>query len=340
MLTPPLIAVSGTVGSGKSTFTESLASSLGVSPFLEEVERNPFFADPLDQPVSSQLWFLTRSISGMRSASGIVGGVVERPPQEHVEIFAADLLAQDRLTPDEFALLRATYTSALPLPTPNLLIHLEASPEVALARVRDRGRSGESTISLEYLNRLAARYDDFVRRWDASSVLRVHTDQLDVRTRDGFELVLGDVQARLNQALPVRLDGGTLPVRAHPGDAGLDLACAEDVEIPPLERRRVTTGVEMHIPEGSVGFIVPRSSLADVHGVTQLDGPGVIDAGYRGPVHFLLFNTDTERTFTAAAGERLGQIVIVPMSQLNPQAVAGLSPSARGRGGFGSTGSS
>jgi dUTP pyrophosphatase len=336
-LRAPIVAVSGTVGSGKSVFAESLAEALEVPAHLEQVDSNPFFTDPLDQGVSAQLWFLTRSLNAVHEADGILGGVIERPPEEHLEIFARDLVDRQKLSAAEYQLLTSAYTAAAPLRAPDLLVYLEASPERALERVRERDRAGEESIDLNYLGRLASRYREFIRRWSQSPLLKVHTDALDVREADGFALVLSDVLAHLDRALPIHLVGGSLPIRAHAGDAGLDLACAEAVEIPPLERRVVSTGVQVHIPEGHVGLITPRSSLAVNHGVTQLDGPGVIDAGYRGPVHFLLYNTDRQETFRARAGERLGQVVIVPFAELAPRQVQGLSPSARGLGKFGSS---
>ncbi len=128
------------------------------------------------------------------------------------------------------------------------------------------------------------------------------------------------------------------PYRGHPGDAGLDLQAAIDVEIPPLERLKVPTGIAMEIPDGHVGLIVPRSGYAIEHGITHLDGPGIIDSGYRGEVHFLLYNTDKEHTFRVLRGERLGQIVIVPFARLRPVRVAELGPGDRGLRKHGSTG--
>lgn len=132
-------------------------------------------------------------------------------------------------------------------------------------------------------------------------------------------------------------EGVDPPLRAHPADAGLDLQAAIDVVIPPLERLRVPTGIRMEIPAGHVGLIVPRSGFAIHDGITHLDGPGIIDAGYRGEVHFLLYNTDQRRTFRVPRGERLGQIVIVPFASLQPLAATELAPGDRDVNGLGST---
>jgi dUTP pyrophosphatase len=129
-----------------------------------------------------------------------------------------------------------------------------------------------------------------------------------------------------------------MPIRAYPGDAGLDLASAIDARIEPLERMKVPTGVSMHIPEGHVGLIAPRSGNAHNHGITHLDGPGVIDAGYRDQVHLLLYNTDKTKSFELKVGDRLGQIVIVPFATLDPLGLDGLTPTVRENRGFDSSG--
>lgn len=132
-------------------------------------------------------------------------------------------------------------------------------------------------------------------------------------------------------------EGVDPPLRAHPADAGLDLQAAIDVKIRPLRRLKVPTGIAMEIPEGHVGLIVPRSGYAIRHGITHLDGPGIIDSGYRGEVHFLLYNTDRWRTFKVPRGTRLGQIVIVPFATLQPRPVERLAPGDRETRGLGST---
>ena len=129
-----------------------------------------------------------------------------------------------------------------------------------------------------------------------------------------------------------------LPSRARPGDAGLDLASAVDLEVGPGERAMVPTGVAVAIPDGHAGLVLPRSGLASRHGLTMANAPGLIDAGYRGEVTCAVVNLDRERPVTIRRGDRIAQLVIVPIQAVEPIQVAELPPSERGKGGFGSTG--
>ncbi|MDO5661894.1 MAG: dUTP diphosphatase [Brachybacterium sp.] len=139
--------------------------------------------------------------------------------------------------------------------------------------------------------------------------------------------------------LPVTLDAGaTLPSRAHQDDAGLDLYSTEDVEIGPGERALVSTGVRLALPVGTVGMVCPRSGLAARHGVTVLNGPGIVDAGYRGEVKVALLNTDRGTSVQLHAGDRIAQLVILPVVPLDPVAVEDLPTTVRADGGFGSSG--
>jgi dUTP pyrophosphatase len=130
-----------------------------------------------------------------------------------------------------------------------------------------------------------------------------------------------------------------LPSRAHADDAGLDLRSIEDVEIPPGERRRVRTGLRVAIPDGHAGLVLPRSGLALRAGLTLLNSPGLIDPGYRGDVDVIAHNTDLREPVRVAAGDRIAQLVLVRLAELEPLAVSELPPTERGEGGFGSTGS-
>jgi len=135
-----------------------------------------------------------------------------------------------------------------------------------------------------------------------------------------------------------RLDDGVpLPAYAHEGDAGLDLYAAEAVVLAPGARALVPTGLAVAIPPGYAGFVVPRSGLALRHGVTVLNAPGLIDAGYRGEVKVLLVNHDREPA-AFARGERIAQLVIQPAARARLEIVDHLPISERGAGGFGSTG--
>jgi dUTP diphosphatase len=129
-----------------------------------------------------------------------------------------------------------------------------------------------------------------------------------------------------------------IPTRGHPGDAGLDLYSIEGAHIGPGERWSVGTGIALEIPEGHAGLVLPRSGLAREHGIALVNSPGLIDAGYRGEVRVLLLNTDPAETVRIEAGARIAQLVVTPIALAEPVEVAELSDSARGDGGFGSTG--
>ena len=128
-----------------------------------------------------------------------------------------------------------------------------------------------------------------------------------------------------------------LPQRAHPGDAGADLHSVEEVIIPPGERRDVGTGLALAIPEGYAGFVQPRSGLAAKHGIMLVNSPGLIDAGYRGEVRVLLYNSGAE-PFRVGMGERIAQLVIQRVEEPEFVAAAELPETVRGEGGFGSSG--
>jgi dUTP pyrophosphatase len=130
-----------------------------------------------------------------------------------------------------------------------------------------------------------------------------------------------------------------LPARAHSDDAGLDLRSVEDVEIPPGERRRVRTGLRLAIPAGHAGLVLPRSGLALRAGLTLLNSPGLIDSGYRGDVDVIAHNTDLREPVRIGVGDRIAQLMLVRLADLEPSSVDELPPSERAEGGFGSTGS-
>lgn len=140
--------------------------------------------------------------------------------------------------------------------------------------------------------------------------------------------------------LPVRrLDPrAAVPRRAHPGDAGLDLVAIEPCELAPGGRAAVRTGLAVAVPDGHAGLVVPRSGLARRHGVTVANAPGLIDAGYRGELLVLLVNLGAE-PHAVASGDRVAQLVVVPVALPDPEEVDELpSSDGRGEGGFGSTG--
>ena len=141
------------------------------------------------------------------------------------------------------------------------------------------------------------------------------------------------------EVLITRLDPGLpLPAYAHPGDAGLDLLSREDVLIAPGERALVATGVAIALPVGYAAFVHPRSGLAVRHGVTVVNGPGTVDAGYRGEISVVLINHDPLADFRIARGDRIAQLVVQRVAHARLQEVGELPESHRGSGGFGSTG--
>ena len=136
----------------------------------------------------------------------------------------------------------------------------------------------------------------------------------------------------------VRLrDEATLPARAYAGDAGLDLTTCERIELAPGERAVVPTGIAVAVPEGYAGFVQPRSGLAARHGITIVNAPGLIDSGYRGEIRIVLLNTDRSETFVAEPGERIAQLVVLPVPGLELAEVDELPASERGARGFGSS---
>lgn len=144
----------------------------------------------------------------------------------------------------------------------------------------------------------------------------------------------------MTDAVDVLISADSVPQYAHPGDAGADLASTEDVVLQPGERALVGTGVAIALPEGFAAFVVPRSGLAAKHGITIVNSPGTVDAGYRGEIKVTLLNTDRSEPYRISAGDRIAQLVVMPVSRARFIPVDRLPGSARGDGGFGSTGTS
>jgi len=129
----------------------------------------------------------------------------------------------------------------------------------------------------------------------------------------------------------------TLPERAYAGDAGLDLSACERSVLGPGERATVGTGLAVAIPEGHAGFVQPRSGLASRHGITVVNAPGLIDAGYRGELRVVLLNTDRRESFTVEPGMRIAQLVVLELPTVELLEVDELPSSERGVRGFGSS---
>jgi dUTP pyrophosphatase len=143
----------------------------------------------------------------------------------------------------------------------------------------------------------------------------------------------------MSLVLVTRLDPEVpLPSYARPGDAGADLVAAQDVDLAPGERAMVRTGIAIALPEGYAAFVHPRSGLAATYGVTLVNAPGTIDSGYRGEIQVIMLNTDPVRPVTFRRGDRIAQLVVQRVEHATFREVAALPGSARGAGGFGSTG--
>ena len=129
-----------------------------------------------------------------------------------------------------------------------------------------------------------------------------------------------------------------LPERAYSGDAGLDLSACERVELAPGERAVVGTGLAVAIPDGYAGFVQPRSGLADRHGISIVNAPGLIDSGYRGELKVILLNTDTTHPFVVEPGMRIAQLVVLEVPELELTETDALPDTERGVRGHGSSG--
>ena len=128
-----------------------------------------------------------------------------------------------------------------------------------------------------------------------------------------------------------------IPSSAYAGDAGLDLASVEDLELAPGERRSVGTGIAIAIPDGHAGYVQPRSGLAARHGIAIVNSPGLIDAGYRGELRVVLLNTDREQPFQIRAGDRIAQLVVLELPRVEVHEVEELPGTERAERGFGSS---
>lgn len=132
--------------------------------------------------------------------------------------------------------------------------------------------------------------------------------------------------------------GAQLPTYQTSGSAGMDLRCLEDFELEPMQRKLVRTGIRIALPEGFEAQVRPRSGLALKHGIAMVNSPGTIDWDYRGEIGLILINLGSD-VVRFSCGERIGQLVICPVARAEMEIVDGLDQTARGSGGFGSTGS-
>lgn len=129
-----------------------------------------------------------------------------------------------------------------------------------------------------------------------------------------------------------------IPHMAYNGDAGVDLRSVERIVLEPQERAMVATGLAIALPEGYAGFVLPRSGLAAKHGISIVNAPGLIDSNYRGELKVVLLNTDPDKSFTIEIGDRIAQLIVMPVPTINFEQVEELTESQRGESGFGSSG--
>lgn len=129
-----------------------------------------------------------------------------------------------------------------------------------------------------------------------------------------------------------------IPHMAYNGDAGVDLRSVDRIVLEPQERAMVATGLAIALPEGYAGFVLPRSGLAAKHGISIVNAPGLIDSNYRGELKVILLNTDPDKSFTIEIGDRIAQLIVMPVPTINFEQVEELTESQRGESGFGSSG--
>ncbi len=143
-----------------------------------------------------------------------------------------------------------------------------------------------------------------------------------------------------NVRVPIKIlsRDAQIPHMAYNGDAGVDLRSVERIVLKPQERAMVATGLAIALPEGYAGFILPRSGLAAKHGISIVNAPGLIDSNYRGELKVILLNTDPDNSFTIEIGDRIAQLIVMPVPTINFEQVEELTESQRGESGFGSSG--
>lgn len=142
----------------------------------------------------------------------------------------------------------------------------------------------------------------------------------------------------MSESIEVLISAPNVPTYSHPGDAGADLSSSESITLAPGQRAVVGTGVSIALPDGYVAFVVPRSGLAAKHGITVVNSPGTVDAGYRGEIKVTLLNTDQTSSFEIKSGDRIAQLIVMPFVKARFIEVEKLPESERGELGFGSSG--
>lgn len=143
-----------------------------------------------------------------------------------------------------------------------------------------------------------------------------------------------------NVRVPIKIlsSDAQVPSMAYNGDAGVDLRSVEHIVLKPQERAMVATGLAIALPEGYAGFVLPRSGLAAKHGISIVNAPGLIDSNYRGELKVVLVNTDPEESFSIEIGDRIAQLIVMPVPTISFEQIEELPDSQRGESGFGSSG--
>jgi deoxyadenosine/deoxycytidine kinase len=202
----PLVGISGQICSGKSTLVKGLAAELDFQALPERPDVNPYleryYKDPAAWAFQNFLFFLEQSVADQVGALGQPRGAVqERLPEEHLDVFGREFHAQGFLSDEDLALivrLKEAMTSRLS--PPDLLVHLDVDPGTALVRLSGRARDAEVGVSLDYLQALGVRYERFVEQWTLSPVLRIDTQQLDVRQNTDVRRIADLVMEQLSSA--------------------------------------------------------------------------------------------------------------------------------------------
>ena len=210
----------------------------------------------------------------------------------------------------------------------------EGGSEVAVAEESETG-----TAFVEEPDPEVALAEDAATEADPWELDPAEEEEGRGRTIEGEQEPLSNIDDAVEELRFIRLsEKATLPTRANEGDAGLDLYAAEGARIGPGARVSVGTGLAVAIPGGLAGLVLPRSGLALKQGVTLVNSPGLIDSGYRGEVRILLLNTDRSSEVRIAAGDRIAQLLLVPIATASPLEAEELDSTLRGSGGFGSSG--
>jgi deoxyadenosine/deoxycytidine kinase len=199
----PAIVLSGNIAAGKSTLAEALGEALALPVRLENASANPFLESPSEMTLQTELWFLANGLEAYGEVTRR-GGVIERHPSEHVDVFARVKRDRGWLSDEEWQMLERLRRHGLRAASPpDLLILLEVRPATALERLAARGHRGDELLQGDYLTELAEAYSEFIGRWSSCPVLRIDTDCSDLRAPHTFECMLERIRGHLDEFPPV-----------------------------------------------------------------------------------------------------------------------------------------